>query len=86
MRLAIDFGNEGRAGYGRIHKSGCRDLADPETLRCVRVIAALTPADPNDITTPEQLVKAFNHTTNWEDYDEADIVALLAPCARSYRS
>ena len=83
MRLAIDFGNEGRAGYGRIHKSGCRDLADPETLRDTQAPYTL---ERDDITTPEQLVKAFNHTTNWEDYSKADIVALLAPCAKSYKS
>ena len=75
MKLAIDFGNEGKAGYGRIHKHGCRDLADPETLRYA--------SGQDDITDAHLLVEAFNNTTGWEDYGEADIIALLAPCARS---
>jgi len=76
MRLAIDYGNEGRAGYGRIHKLGCRDLDDAETLR--------NPATRNDITTPGELVAAFNRTTCWDDYSTSDILALLAPCARTF--
>ena len=75
MQLAIDYGNEGRAGYGRIHKFGCRDLDDAETLR--------SPATRNDITTPATLVAAFHRTTAWDDYRDADILALLAPCAKS---
>jgi hypothetical protein len=65
--FAVEFFDTGRSGdgYGKIHKTGCRDLRDPELL--------------GDAEDRAQLLDLFNDVTGW-GYDEPSELEL-SPCA-----
>lgn len=52
--LSIEFDQAGR-GYGHLHKTGCRDLRDPERL--------------GEHTTRRSALDAALDMTGWEDDD-----------------
>lgn len=41
MRLAIELDSSNLRGYGRVHREGCQDLKDPESIGEVRGMSDL---------------------------------------------
>jgi len=71
LELAIDFG-EGKAGYGTVHKRGCRDLADPENIGAA--------------TTKREAAIAADAVTYWntdEGLEPGEFHYVFAPCCKS---
>jgi hypothetical protein len=69
MLLVIEMDDYNSAGYGMIHRAGCKHVKDPMTMRSAKTL--------------EQLTEAFNDTTGW-GFDEIEVRANLSPCARTY--
>lgn len=71
MELIIELGEGGRAGYGSIHRKGCADVADPETIGNAETLAAA--------------VILADQTTAWarnDGCDPADIGYKIASCVK----
>lgn len=71
MNLSIELGQSGKAGYGSIHKTGCRDLSDGEVI--------------GDASSRSEIDALVRDATGWsvEETDEytADD-SRIAPCVR----
>ena len=62
MELVIEFGEDGRAGYGSFHRRGCADVSDPELIG-----TASTPAEA--VTLADQATsRASNDGEKSADY------------------
>ncbi|WP_100514229.1 hypothetical protein [Mycobacteroides abscessus] len=69
MELVIECSNDGHAGYGSIHRSGCLDVSDPAPI--------------GDANTRLAAVILADETTSWaanEGEDPADYGYKIAPC------
>jgi len=69
MELVIELGEDGRAGYGSIHRKGCSDVSDPESI--------------GDARTRAQAVTLADQVTSWasnEGEDPADYGYKFARC------
>lgn len=66
MKIVLEFG-EGKGGYGSIHKAGCHDVQDPETL--------------GNAETRAEAIELASDLTGWED-DGEDPQYRFAPCTR----
>lgn len=58
MHLSIELENINSAAYGKIHKTGCADLRDPESL--------------GDAETKAEAVVLADRVTSWAENDGED--------------
>ncbi|AXH49795.1 hypothetical protein KNU02_gp70 [Gordonia phage Pleakley] len=72
MQLSIEFGNGSRqSDYGKIHKTGCRDLHDPEPI--------------GDALSKDEAVRLADGVTCWAESEGEDPAAYgyqFAPCVK----
>lgn len=72
MNLSIEYGNGNRmSDYGTIHKTGCRDLHDPEPI--------------GDAISKDEAARLADKATNWaseEGEDPVDYGYRFAPCVK----
>lgn len=73
VQIEMDDTRPNNAGYGRIHKAGCRDLRDGMDLN-----------NGEDVSTISEIVDSLDDI-GWDGYDESEARTLFAPCVKGIR-